>query len=253
MKNPILNKTFPFIVIFICGCTVSLNHVVKEEREQIVSELTVIEPKPIESPNLESGNNNQLSEHPINRPVITHKADVVFFDQGQSFRDFSENVVSVIDEEDGDIPYEYIGGFVGPLSDEEIYDVTHPKDKPQAFAGRPEGYYFTTGWSQAQNEYGEEFACVTGAFDSEGHASWKEFKIIFLDTDEAAAIGIAHINVEGLNVRNLPSTQGTKMGQVVMDKTYLVYESVEADGYTWYRIARDLWIADLDGKWITEN
>lgn len=185
----------------------------------------------------------------INRPVIIHKSDVIFFDKGQSFLDYSENVLSVVDAEDGDIPYEFIGGLDGPHTDEEIYDLTHQTENPRIVENRPHGLYATFAGKHVPNEYGEESICVTNAFDSEGHASWKEYTIIYLEVDESSAIGTAYIKTESLNVRDKPSTSGTQMGQVVIDKTYLVYETVDADGYTWYRIAEDLWIAD-DGTWI---
>lgn len=188
----------------------------------------------------------------VNRPVITHKADVIYFDKGQSFHDYSENVLSVVDVEDGDIPYEFIGGFDGPYTDEELYDLTHQTENPRIAESKLHGMYATFGGKFDSNEYGEESICVTNAFDSEGHASWKEYTIIYLEVDENSAIGMAEIKVESLNVRDQPSISGTKMGQVVIDKTYLVYETIVADGYTWYRIAKDLWIADDgDGTWIS--
>ena len=35
------------------------------------------------------------------------------------------------------------------------------------------------------------------------------------------------------------------------DATYDVYEIAEADGYTWYKVAEDQWVADYLGQYVT--
>ena len=245
------NRIILLSVLVLIGChrndgAVEQPHIPNVEPSSETSEVTQ---------NQEDESNNVPREEEsnaddVNRPVITHKSDVIYFDKGQSFLDYSENVLSVVDVEYWDIPYEFIGGLDGPHTDEEIYDLTHQTENPRITEGRSHGMYATFGGKLYPNEYGEESICVTNAFDSDGHASWKEYTIIYLEADENSAIGTASIKVESLNVRDMPSISGIKMGQVVIDKTYLVYETADADGYTWYRIAKDLWIAD-DGTWIS--
>lgn len=183
----------------------------------------------------------------INRPVIVHKADVVYFDQGDSFMDFSENVQSVTDAEDGEIPYENIGGFDGEYTEEEIYSFTHQSDRPELTGKIGNGMYFTISYEREYYQFHEELTCVTNAFDSEGHASWKEYKIITLYVDENDSIGSLNILSDQVEVRDQHALSGTLMGYVVRTKSYWVFEIQEGDGFNWYRIGNDLWIQD-DGR-----
>ena len=64
-------------------------------------------------------------------------------------------------------------------------------------------------------------------------------------------IGKVLILVDGLNCRSEPSTNGEKLGTVLKDYAYYVYESRESEGYTWYRIENNRWIADKGGEWVT--
>lgn len=184
----------------------------------------------------------------INRPIIKHKADVVYFDEGDSFGDFSENVIEVTDLEDGNLSYVWYGGITGTFSEEELYRLTHRDDDPKIVESSKSGIFFTFGTSFSKNN--SERLCVTNAFDSEGHASWKEYKIIYIPVDHDTSIGSAIVNVDSLNVRNYPSTEASKLGCVAINKSYLIYEIQESKDYTWYRIGEDLWIAN-DGTWVT--
>ena len=52
-----------------------------------------------------------------------------------------------------------------------------------------------------------------------------------------------------MNIRNAPSTAAEKVDKTPdKETTYEVYEIVNADGYTWYRIGEDRWIAN-NGSW----
>lgn len=69
-----------------------------------------------------------------------------------------------------------------------------------------------------------------------------------LNVADDGAIGEITYNVKNVNVRTSPEKAGRKIGINVPGATYRVYEIKEADGYTWYRISSDSWIAN-DGKW----
>lgn len=182
----------------------------------------------------------------INRPVIVHKADVVYFDRGDSFMDFSENVESVTDAEDGEIPYDNIGGLED-YTEEEVYALTHPADRPELAGQIGNGLYFTLSYQHEYYQFHEELTCVTTAFDSEGHASWKEYKIITLFADENDSIGSLNILSDQVEVRNQNALSGILMGYVVRTRSYWVFEIQKGDGFFWYRIGNDLWIQD-DGR-----
>ena len=65
-------------------------------------------------------------------------------------------------------------------------------------------------------------------------------------------IGTAKINqsASGLRIRKSASTKSTIVGHATIGKSYPVYEIKQNQGYTWYRIATDKWVAN-NGKWIT--
>ena len=59
------------------------------------------------------------------------------------------------------------------------------------------------------------------------------------------------ILVSRINVRDYPDTEkGNKHGYVYKDDKVTAYETVNNQGYTWYRIGENRWIADDHGKWI---
>ena len=63
-------------------------------------------------------------------------------------------------------------------------------------------------------------------------------------------IGTAKVKTNNLRIRRLPSTRSKIMGYVENGKTYKVYEIKKNQGYNWYRIGTEKWIAD-NGKWLT--
>ncbi len=58
------------------------------------------------------------------------------------------------------------------------------------------------------------------------------------------------VNVDNLRIRNQPGLDGTEKGKAVNGFTYTAYETVQAQGYTWYRIGEDSWIAG-NPDWVT--
>ncbi len=69
-------------------------------------------------------------------------------------------------------------------------------------------------------------------------------------TDTNPVIGKVRIKVTNLNSRSIPSTSGTKLPKVKNGTEYDVYEIAYGEGYTWYRIEENRWIADDSGKWV---
>ena len=45
---------------------------------------------------------------------------------------------------------------------------------------------------------------------------------------------------------------GKHINKVIKDQMFYYMDKKEADGYTWYQIAKDMWIADKNGEWIKE-
>lgn len=70
-----------------------------------------------------------------------------------------------------------------------------------------------------------------------------------------AKIGNAVVKVNGLRIRSLAGTNGSIVGSAQNGKTYDVYETASANGFTWYRIGVNQWIADQNTNWVayTDN
>lgn len=58
------------------------------------------------------------------------------------------------------------------------------------------------------------------------------------------------VNVTDLRIRKSPSTSSEILGLAVLNGFYNYYEIVQIEGYTWYRIADEEWLAGND-EWIT--
>lgn len=185
------------------------------------------------------------------RPVITHKYDTIVLVEGLGgLRDFSENVQSVVDPEDGELPYNNIGGFVGQQPDDFWHNITH-NDNADAVATYGSGFYFSMGNSELNTSDGIH-PITTFAYDSAGQLATKEYKIKYISRNDAFTGKVVTVMVEGLNVRTKPSISADIVGKCWPDAGYQVFEQTEADGYVWYRIGENMWIAD-NGEWLATN
>lgn len=72
------------------------------------------------------------------------------------------------------------------------------------------------------------------------------------ETTENAALGKITITIDRINIRSTPSTASDSAGTVNQNETYDYYETTESEGYTWYRIGENQWIADA-GDWVSIN
>ena len=62
--------------------------------------------------------------------------------------------------------------------------------------------------------------------------------------------GKVTVNVDELNIRSTFSTYGSRVGKAENGKTYDVYDSYYNQGYTWYKIGDNQWIAGKK-EWVT--
>lgn len=74
--------------------------------------------------------------------------------------------------------------------------------------------------------------------------------ITSLQNTVAVSIGKVSIVISSINVRKDASTSSEKDGTVSQGEIYDVYEIKEAEGYTWYKIGENKWIAS-NGDWVT--
>ena len=61
------------------------------------------------------------------------------------------------------------------------------------------------------------------------------------------------ILADNIKIRKEPSINGEHITKVIKDQIFHYTNKKETDGYTWYEIARDMWIADKNGEWIIEQ
>lgn len=65
------------------------------------------------------------------------------------------------------------------------------------------------------------------------------------------SLGTVTVAIESINIRSLPSTSGDALGKAKNGTSYEILDKESAEGYTWYKIGEDQWIADKDGTWVT--
>ena len=62
-------------------------------------------------------------------------------------------------------------------------------------------------------------------------------------------IGEAKVLVTGLNIRAKADKNSALIGQATVSARYDVFEILQNQGYVWYRIGANMWIAN-DGSWV---
>ncbi len=70
---------------------------------------------------------------------------------------------------------------------------------------------------------------------------------------EEQIIGRKMVIVDSIKIRSTPTVkENNQIGLAIKGHIYPVYETKENDGYTWYRISENAWIAD-DGTWTNNG
>ena len=75
-------------------------------------------------------------------------------------------------------------------------------------------------------------------------------EVIEQNSSASDVIGQCYINVDAIKVRTAPNLSAEQVDVATVGQLKDVYEVVENDGYTWYRIGEDNWIAS-DGSWVS--
>ena len=79
--------------------------------------------------------------------------------------------------------------------------------------------------------------------------SYQEVPLDNPPVPEIETLGKVRVLVSNLNSREYPTTNAEKKGKVNLGDEWPVYLMQEAEGYTWYMIEPNRWIAD-DGSWL---
>ena len=64
--------------------------------------------------------------------------------------------------------------------------------------------------------------------------------------------GKIEVIADNIKIRKEPGLNGQQVGNVKKDDVFDYQDKIELDGYTWYRIGTDQWIADDIGEWVKE-
>lgn len=65
------------------------------------------------------------------------------------------------------------------------------------------------------------------------------------------SIGKLTVSIESINIRDTPATTGNPLGKALQGTSYDVIATATGEGYTWYEIGQNQWIADSAGEWVT--
>ena len=139
----------------------------------------------------------------------------------------------------------------------EIYVLVNVEGKIRIARGAVYSYYeFTYPADSRLTDDEWRDMLKNGTYTAADTAEWT--RVSYTDPDKkpvitgevTAIIGSVTIKVTNLNSRSIPSTSGEKLAKVKDGQTYTVYDIAYGEGYTWYRIGEDRWIADQDGKWV---
>lgn len=79
----------------------------------------------------------------------------------------------------------------------------------------------------------------------------QQFKDFFASLKLKRTTYSIKVKADVINIRKNPSTYADIVGKVRKGNLYTAtYKKVSYDGYTWYMIGEDQWIADEDGEWL---
>lgn len=113
-------------------------------------------------------------------------------------------------------------------------------EKEKAAAAQPVNT--ATGWILPSSEpLPTPSASATASASAESSAS---------PSAASDAYGTLTVNVDSITKRDQPSQNGNSIGSAVNGETYQVLAIQEAEGYTWYEIAENTWIAS-EGTWVS--
>ena len=139
----------------------------------------------------------------------------------------------------------------------EIYVLVNVEGKTRIARGAVYSYYeFTYPADSRLTDDEWRDMLKNGTYTAADTADWT--RVSYTDPDKkpvitgevTAIIGSVTIKVTNLNSRSIPSASGEKLAKVKDGQTYTVYDIAYGEGYTWYKIGEDRWIADQDGKWV---
>ena len=185
---------------------------------------------------------------------LAYQFDKIYNGNDGNLTEFNENAIGVINTYGVGIKNS-INGSVLYTSE---YGATYQKNFTVSILEENGDWYKiqTTNYIVDGKKYsfsGEE----TKEYDWNTNVGWIEKKYVTLlsgnvpdGNTDTTIIGTATVNVSGLNIRKGPGTSYSTVGVAQEGGSYYVYDVVQDDSYTWYRIGTNQWFASKD-NWVT--
>ncbi len=185
---------------------------------------------------------------------LAYRFDKIYNGNDGNLTEFNENAVGVINT--------YGVGIKNNINGSDLYTTeygaTYQKNFTVSILEENGDWYKiqTTNYIVDGKKYtfsGEE----TKEYDWNTNVGWIEKKYITLlsgnvpnGNTDTTVIGTATVNVSGLNIRKGPGTGYSTVGVAQEGGSYYVYDVVQDDKYTWYKIGNDQWFASCD-NWVS--
>ena len=114
------------------------------------------------------------------------------------------------------------------------------------------GWESVEGYISVETMYNELLASKVNAYvceETDDIKTLRENSGVAASTSENA-LGEIHVLINNLNIRSAADKNSQKLQHADPNVTYYYYETTENNGYTWYRIGNNMWIAnDTKENW----
>ncbi len=181
---------------------------------------------------------------------VAYAFDKYYNNNSGNLSEYNSNAVGVVNQYGAAIR----DGINGKTLYTTEYSSTYQKNFMVSIVGEQDGWYMVQSQDDLIN--GND-GSLSATYDWKANVGWIEKEKVDLiagsissPTATMEVIGTAKVNVSDLYIRSSAGTNGSQAGFAQENKTYNVYASVEAQGYTWYQIGDRQWVAS-NGKWVT--
>lgn len=184
---------------------------------------------------------------------LAYQFDKIYNDYDGNLTEYNSYPIGVI-KNYGDAIYDSINGNVMYTTE---YGATYQRNYTVTVLAEKDGWYKIQSTDYLEN--GKQFNTAKKDFikyDWNTNVGWIEKRHVDLiagldvESEPTEIIGSAVVNVSGLRVRQGPGLGYAMVGYAQENGAYNVYDSKQADGYTWYQIGKGQWFASKD-NWVS--
>ena len=184
---------------------------------------------------------------------LAYQFDKIYNDYDGNLTEYNSYPIGVI-KNYGDAIYDSINGNVMYTTE---YGATYQRNYTVTVLAEKDGWYKIQSTDYLEN--GKKLDTAKKDFikyDWNTNVGWIEKSHVELiagldvESEPTEIIGSAVVNVSGLRVRQGPGLGYAMVGYAQENGAYNVYDSKQADGYTWYQIGKGQWFASKD-NWVS--